>query len=79
MSYQVRHQVSYPSPAPHVPLMYRSCAPIPHTQIRISDPTFRKSSWCGIFPLDAEGYGAVGCAHHRMERWEQRKESSESD
>ena len=23
-------------------------APIPHTRIRISDPTFRKSSWCGI-------------------------------
>ena len=61
--------MSYHSPAPHVPLMCRLCTPIPHTQIRISDPTFRKSSWCGIFPLDAEGYGAVGCAHHRMVRW----------
>lgn len=27
------------------------------------------SSWCGIFPLDADGYGAVGCAHRRMVRW----------
>ena len=27
------------------------------------------SSWCGIFPLDHEGDGAVGCAHRRMERW----------
>lgn len=27
------------------------------------------SSWCGIFPLDAREDGAVGCSHHRMERW----------
>ena len=28
---------------------------------RNSEPGYRKSSWCGIFPLDADGYGAVGC------------------
>lgn len=27
------------------------------------------SSWCGIFPLDHDGYGAVGSPHRRMERW----------
>ena len=36
---------------------------------RNSEPGYRKSSWCGIFPLDADGYGAVGCAHRRMVRW----------
>lgn len=30
------------------------------------------SSWCGRFPLDAEGHGAVGWVHRRMERWMKR-------
>lgn len=37
------------------------------------------SSWCGRFPLDAEGHGAVGSGHRRMERWMKRKECCESD
>jgi hypothetical protein len=37
------------------------------------------SSWCGRFPLDAEGHGAVGWVHRRMERWMKRKECCESD
>jgi len=34
-------------------------------------------SWCGRFPLDAKGYGAVGWVHRRMERWMKRKECCE--
>jgi len=35
------------------------------------------SSWCGRFPLDAKGYGAVGWVHRRMERCDRTKHEHE--
>lgn len=42
---------------------------IRNSEIQNRKPGYRKSSWCGIFPLDHDGDGAVGCAHRRMVRW----------
>ena len=43
----------------HTPYGFRN------SEIRIRKPGYRKSSWCGIFPLDHDGDGAVGCARQR--------------
>ena len=39
-----------------------------NSEIGIRKPGYRKYSWCGIFPLDHEGDGAVGSPHRRMVR-----------
>ena len=61
---------------PRDPRVHGAVFRIPHTpygirnsEIGIRKPGYRKSSWCGIFPLDHDGDGAVGCAHRRMVRW----------
>ena len=58
-------------PQPHGAVFRISHMPygIRNSEIGIRKPGYRKSLWCGIFPLDHDGDGAVGCAHRRMVRW----------
>lgn len=69
------------APAPPILMVRYSETSIPHTEFGIRESEFgnprehwpesgsHNSSWCGIFPLDHDGNGAVGSPHRRMERW----------